>query len=290
MFLVQLIELHCSTLFLMKTTPQVYPCSGVRNTLLDYQIFDRNDDERRPEFFSSRVINFWLVRACFCLLTEQWWSQHFHDLRIVDLGLYRSNCITLTRIVDTAPAELPWKLMSVWPQSRSTWWSRWAHNLQRGVLQQPSQLLWRGPHMRTSRGGSRRECAPTGGWTGKTETGENDSCCMDEDRPFWKAQTHRRTRGTSSALKPMHTRKMCACANTSCAVFCLHFPVGHKGIAVACERTIVKKNCTRLSNQSSSNMIANLCGSVLLLPVSRCSCRDWHIIATQKSSTQRVCH
>ena len=50
-FLLQLVELHCSTLFLMKTTPQVYPYSSVKNTLLDYQMFDRNDDERRPEFF-----------------------------------------------------------------------------------------------------------------------------------------------------------------------------------------------------------------------------------------------
>ena len=72
MFLVQLIELHYSTLFLKKTTPKVYPCSGVRNTLLDHQMFDRSDDERRPDFFSSGAINFWLVRTCFCLLTEQW--------------------------------------------------------------------------------------------------------------------------------------------------------------------------------------------------------------------------
>ena len=65
-----------------------------------------------------------------------------------------------------------------------------------------------------------------------------------------------------------------------CGVLSFH-PVGFLGIAIACEHTTLK-NCTRLSSQSSPNMIANLCGSVLLLPVSRCSCRHWHMIATAR--------
>ena len=82
-------------------------------------------------------------------------------------------------------------------------------------------------------------------------------------------------------------RKMCACANTSCAVFCLHFPSAtRESLLPASDTTLNKNDCTRLSIRSSSNMNANLCGSVLLLPVSRCYCREWHMIATHESSKQ----
>ena len=79
---------------------------------------------------------------------------------------------------------------------------------------------------------------------------------------------------------------MSVCATTSCAVFCVHTQSATRESCLPASEPPWRNDCTGLSIQSSSNMIADLCGSFLLLPVSQCSCRDWHMIATQESSSQ----
>ena len=81
----------------------------------------------------------------------------------------------------------------------------------------------------------------------------------------------RNRNGTNlNRLQPCHRGKTAAHRLKSLAperaVFCLHT-----------SRLLGNRCCL-----SSSKMIANLCGSFLLLPVSRCSCRDWLIIATMR--------